>query len=341
MTGIPLRPLAPTDMVQSPELSRAGAVAPDLPPLPNPISIGWAWLLYLGMLAAAVVGAWLVTGFGSAAHAGSRDTLAEIRQRGVLVVGVKRDVPLWGQLDPRTGRLVGLEPDLAADLADRLGVRLELVGLLTAEREPAVEQRQVDLLLATLSDTAERRTRMTLVRPHYYASGVNVLSRRSARFRAWSDLRNRRVCGRRGAFYNRPITVSSGMDVVALFDNQLSIAALREGRCEGLLYDDTSIVAMLQDSAWSREFEMPLPTLFVTPWSLAIHKEEAGSAFEAFLSQAVIDWHRRGQVADLERQWGIPVSAFSARMRTVWRQRSEQGWFCGERLTVNTPAECL
>lgn len=319
----------------------AGMAGSDMSPAAEPASIGWAWVLYLGMLAAAVGGAWLGSSFWSAAHAASRDTLAEIRQRGVLVVGVKRDVPLWGQLDPRTGRLVGLEPDLAADLADRLGVRLELVGLLTAERVPAVEQRRVDLLLATLSDTAERRARMTLVRPHYYASGVNVLSRRAAGFRAWSDLRNRRVCGRRGAFYNRPITVSSGVDVVALYDNQLSITALREGRCEGLLYDDTSIVAMLQDAAWSREFEMPLPTLFVTPWSIAIHKDEAGSPFEAFLSQVVIDWHRRGQVADLERRWGIPVSAFSARMRTVWRQRSEQGWFCGERLTPATPGECL
>lgn len=298
-----------------------------------------AWVFYLGMLVAAVLGAWLASGFWSAAHA--EDRLAEIRQRGVLVVGVKRDVPLWGQLDARSGRLVGLEPDLAADLAERLGVRLELVGLLTAERLPALAQRRVDLLLATLSDTPERRDRLTLVLPHYYASGVNVLARKSAGFRAWSDLRNRRICGRRGAFYNRPITVSSGVDVVALYANELAIAALREGRCDGLLYDDTSIVAMLQEPAWSREFEMALPTLFVTPWSIGLRREDAGSSLEAFVSQAVIDWHRSGRVAELERRWGIPVSAYSAQMSKLWRQRGDKGWYCGDTRGPATPQACL
>ncbi len=270
------------------------------------------------------------------------DTLARIRERGVLVVGVKRDVPLWGQLNPRTGRPEGLEPDLAADLADRLGVRLEMVGVLTAERIPALQQRRVDLLLATLSDTPERRAQITLVQPHYYASGVNILSRRSAAFRDWADLRNRRVCGRRGAFYNRPITVSTGVDVVALYDNHRAIAALREGRCDGLLYDDTSIVAMLKEPAWSRDFEMPLPTLFVTPWSVGLHRDDAGSPMEAFVAEAVVDWHRRGLVADLERRWGIPVSAHTARMSAAWRRRDDGGGFiCRLPLTPQTPRECL
>lgn len=324
-----------------------------------------AYVAYVAVLIGAVAAAWLAAGFWALAHAGTGtvlaapsasharisasaggpaatgDTLADIRRRGVLVVGVKKDVPLWGQLDARTGRLVGLEPDLAAHLADRLGVRLELVGLLSAERLPALEQRRVDLLLATVSDTPERRARMKMVLPHYYASGVNVMARRSAGFREWTDLRNRRVCGRRGTFYNRAITVSSGVDVVALYDNSLAISALREGRCDGLLHDDTSIVAMLRDPAWSREFEMPLETLFVTPWAIALRPADAGSLLETFLSRSVVEWHRSGRVADLERRWGIPVSAFSARMSQIWRQRNDGGYYCGEQLTASTPKECL
>jgi polar amino acid transport system substrate-binding protein len=286
----------------------------------------------------AVIAAWLAGAAWTAAHA---DTLDDIRQRGVLVVGVKRDVPLWGFEDPATGRLAGLEPDLAADLAERLGVRLQLVGLLSAERLEALEHRRVDLLLATLSDTPERRTRMTMVLPHYYASGVNILARRQAGFQEWSDLRNRRVCGRRGAFYNRSVTVSAGVDVVALYDNSLAISALRDGRCDALLYDDTSIVALLRDPAWARDFEMPLPTLFVTPWAIGIHRDDAGSRLENFLSQSVIAWHRSGRITELERKWGIPVTAFSTRMAAAWRKRSGDGYLCGHRLSADTPKECL
>lgn len=269
------------------------------------------------------------------------DTMDAIRQRGELVVGVKRDVPLWGHADPATGRLVGMEPDLALDLAARLGVRLRLVGLLSAERQDALDQRRVDLLLATLSDTPERRQRMTMVLPHYYASGVNVLARRQWAFRAWEDLRNRRVCGRRGAYYNRPMTVSAGLDLIALYDNRRSIAALREGRCDAVLYDDTNIIAMLQEERWSREFEMPLPTLYVVPWAIALHREEAGGRLAQALSQAVIDWHRAGLILELERKWGIPPSGHAMRLRAAWLRRTPSGYHCGDAVGPGTPGECL
>lgn len=269
------------------------------------------------------------------------DTLAQIRQRGVLVVGVKRDVPLWGQWQPASGRIEGLEPDLAADLARRLGVRLEMVGVLSAERLPALEQRRVDVILATLSDTPERRTRVTLVQPHYYASGANLLARRSAGFRDWADLRHRRICGRRGAFYNRALTLSSGMDLVALYDNGVAISALREGRCEGLLYEDISIVAMLRDDRWGRDFEMALPTVFVTPWSIGLHRDEAGGPLERAVAEAVADWHRQGLITALERRWGIPVSAYARRMQAAWQQTGPTGPRCQLPLSDRTPADCL
>lgn len=272
---------------------------------------------------------------------GGADTLDDIMRRGKLVVGVKMDVPLWGQLDATIGKPVGLEPDLATDLARRLGVEPELVGLLTADRIAAVEQRRVDVLIATLSDTKERQQRVTLVAPHYYASGVNILARRAEGFRTWNDLRNRRVCGRRGAFYNRSITVNYGADIVALYSNELAAAALRDGRCAAFLYDDTGIVTMLMDPAWSQNYQMPLETLFVTPWSVALNAQERGGRLESLVSDAIVDWHRSGLIQQLERKWGIPATTFAARMNELWNRKVNGHYFCGERVSQNTPGECL
>ena len=270
------------------------------------------------------------------------DLLDDIRSRGTLVVGVKKDVPLWGQADPRTGVPVGLEPDLAADLAARIGVRLVLVGVLTADRVDAVDRRRVDVLIATLSDTLDRRERMTLVAPGYYASGANVMVRRGAGLQQWTDLRDHRVCGRRGAFYNRAITVTYGADVVALYGNQLALAALRDGRCDAVLYDDTNIIATLQDPTWSRGFEMPLPTVHVLPWAIALHRDQAGGRLETLVSRAIVDWHRSGQLVSLERRWGIPVSAYTRRMNEIWLRRTSSGeLYCGEAVGPRTPKECL
>lgn len=270
------------------------------------------------------------------------DPLDEVQRRGVLRVGVKADMPVWGLRDAATGRILGLEPDLAADLARRLGVQLALVGLETQDKVRAVEEGQVDLALATMSDTRERRTQVALVLPHYYASGTTVLSHRQRAFRAWDDLRNRRVCARRGASVNREVTVTYGADLVALYSNTRALAALRDGRCDALLYDDVGLVALLQSPVWRRDYEMALPSRFEAGWAVALPRQAAGSRLEAAVSRAVVDWHRSGQLLALERRWGVPPSAFAVRMNAVWQRRSAGGgWYCGEGLTAATPADCL
>ena len=46
--------------------------------------------------------------------------LDDVKKKGVLVVGTKADYRPFGYLDP-SGKIVGLEADLAADVAKRLG----------------------------------------------------------------------------------------------------------------------------------------------------------------------------------------------------------------------------
>lgn len=288
---------------------------------------GLAVVMYIALLCA----------FGLPAQA---DTLDQIRARGKLLVGVKKDVLLWGFPNAQTGVLEGLDPDLAKDLARRLGVQLELVGLLSSERLSAIETGQVDMLIATLSDTIERRNVMTLVLPHYYSSGVNVMARKTEGFTSWAELRNRRVCGRRGAFYNRAVTVEYGIDIVALYNNELAKAALRDGRCSALLFDDTAIAALLATSAWATQFEMPMPTLSPTAWSVALRKGEAGGQLESQVSAAIVDWHRSGMLVQLEKKWAIPASAFVKQMNELWGRRTDGRWFCGDRMDKTTPKEC-
>lgn len=282
--------------------------------------------------------AWLALGLG--AQAAWANTLETIKARGTLLVGVKKDVPLWGLLDPASGEIKGLEPDLAQLLADHLGVKLKLIGVLTSERTDAVVSGKVDVLIATLSDTPERRQIMTLVQPHYYGSGVNLLARKSEHFKEWGALRNRRICGRRGAFYNRPITVTYGTDVIALYSNDLSIAALRDGRCSALLYDDTAIIAILQDPGWARDFEMPLSSLYQVPWSIALAPSERGGALERVISKLIVGWHREGTLKKLETRWGIPSTAYVKAKQDVWQRKVNGKWFCGDELTDSSPLEC-
>src|SRR4051795_12690146 len=102
-------------------------------------------------------------------------TLDKIRQRGVLVVGTKADYKPFGFRDT-SGAIVGFEPDLARDVAGRLGVRLELEPVVSSNRMQFLQQGKIDLMLATMNVTQERRQTVGIIDPSYYASGVNVLA---------------------------------------------------------------------------------------------------------------------------------------------------------------------
>src|SRR5690554_3377800 len=90
------------------------------------------------------------------AGAAAADTLAKIKEKGSVAVGVKADSKPWGYLDSN-GKVIGMEIDLAQDIADRLGVKLETVVVQSSNRIQFLDQGRVDLLIATMYDTPERR----------------------------------------------------------------------------------------------------------------------------------------------------------------------------------------
>lgn len=277
-----------------------------------------------------------------AAEAESGDALTTIKARGKVRIGVKKDVLLWGYQDPRSGVISGMEVDLARALGKRLGVAVDLVGLRSVERIDAVQSGRVDVLIATLSDSPERRAQLKMVLPHYYSSGVNLLARKSEHFRDWSELKNRKICARRGSYYNRPITVKYGADVVAFHSLDWALQAVRDGRCSALVYDDTAIVALLLRPEWAQSFEMPMPTIFTLPWAVAIAPKNAGSTLERAISDTIVGWHRDGYLIGVEKSWHIPATDFLRDIHAAWSKRAPGGdWFCGHGITEKTPPECL
>src|SRR5260370_5536345 len=109
----------------------------------------------LGVFTRAALACVLLAGW-SAAPARAEDTLEKIKQYGTIVVGVKNDYKPWGFVDP-SGKIVGMEIDLAEDVAKRLGVKLELIPVTGANRMEFLNQGRIDLILATMGDTPERR----------------------------------------------------------------------------------------------------------------------------------------------------------------------------------------
>src|SRR6266702_6518275 len=141
-------------------------------------------------------------------------TLDKIKQRGLIVVGTKVDYKPFGFRDP-AGNIVGFEPDLAAEVAERLSVKLELEPVVSSNRMQFLQQGKIDLIIATMSDTPERRQTVGIIDPSYYASGVNVLAIKKAAFKKWEQLKDQKICAVQGAWYNKTVAEKYGAEIVA------------------------------------------------------------------------------------------------------------------------------
>ena len=69
----------------------------------------------------------------------TNDVWNKVMSRGKLVVGVKADYKPWGFRDS-SGAIVGMEIDMAKDVADKMGVELELVAVQSSNRMQFLEQ---------------------------------------------------------------------------------------------------------------------------------------------------------------------------------------------------------
>lgn len=265
----------------------------------------------LGMGMAATVVATLA---GYAAPA-SADVMATIQERGTLVVGIRADYRPYGYLSPDGGH-IGIEPELARDVAEKLGVEIEFVPVVASNRMEFLQQGRIDLMIATMTDTEERRRVVNIVEPNYYSSGTNVLAPKAVGFSDWSDLDGRPICGVQGAFYNRKTQQEFGADLIAFTGTAEVLTALRQGRCQGFVYDDSFINARLQEAEWS-DYEMPMETIDDAPWGLAVaHGEDA---FYAFMSDMIKDWHASGRIVALEEEYDVDPIPFTRRMHEEYR----------------------
>jgi len=104
----------------------------------------------------------------------AQSDLEQIKSKGVLTIGVKADYPPFGYRTP-DGEIVGIEPDLARDIAKRLGVKVELVPVVASNFLQFLQQGRIDMLISTMNDTPAREKLIDIVYPNYYASGYNVM----------------------------------------------------------------------------------------------------------------------------------------------------------------------
>ena len=238
----------------------------------------------------------LALGFSNIANA---DSLDDIKARGTLIVGGKADYKPFGYRES-DGKIVGYSVDLADALAKELGVKVELVPTTAANQLQFLQQGKVDIIIAAMNDTPERRQIVGVVDPGYTASGVTLLSAKAAKIDSWEAIKGKKICGVQGAYFNRPVQEKFGADIVAYKTTAEAYTALKGGNCIAFVYDDNNLLQAAQNPDW-KDFEVRLGSILEQPTVMAVRLDE--KRLHEAVSKAMVGWYKAGSIADLEKKW--------------------------------------
>lgn len=118
-----------------------------------------------------------------------------IKDRGVLRVGVKSDVPGFGLLDPATNEYRGLEIDMAKALAKEIigdETKVEFTPVTADTRGTLLDNGQIDMVIATFTIKPERLEQWNFTDP-YYTDAVGLLVNKDSGFTSLKDLDGKKI----------------------------------------------------------------------------------------------------------------------------------------------------
>lgn len=281
----------------------------------------------------------LMCTLSTTARAADGTALDNIRKKNLIRIGVKTDFAPYNSVNAK-GETAGFESDVAELIAQRLGVKLKKIGITTENRFQKLELGDVDILLATVADTAARRKIATAVEPGYNETGVNVLFPPGQSVDAWSKLRQATVCAVQGSYFNKPMSERYLLSLQSYKTVRDAHLALRDGQCKGFLY----ATGALQNTRLSPEFagyEMPLPNALSTALAIFVPRNELDGALDRALGDILADLHRTGWLLEANRKWGIDTTAWLTAQEEIWTRRDENGQYvCTRNDDGHWPAAC-
>ena len=95
-------------------------------------------------------------------------TIDQITRRGTIRVGMDVFVP-WAMKDKK-GELIGFEIDVAKQLAEDMGVKVEFVPTKWSGIIPALLAGKFDVIIGGMGVTPQRNMKINFTNPYYYAS---------------------------------------------------------------------------------------------------------------------------------------------------------------------------
>ncbi len=240
---------------------------------------------------AAVPFAWALT---HSARAQAGGTLAQVKQRGSLRVGVTQ-APPWYSKDPKSGEWsTGLGVSMGKAMAGALGVKFEAVEVTWGTAVAALQGNKIDIMYM-MDATPERAQAVDFPASPLLFYSLAVLARDDLAVATWADLNlpSVRIAVPQASSMDKFLTENVGKASIQRYPgNPEAIAAFQAGRADAVCLFHPPLLAARQRLG-AGKIVVPAPAQSQPP-SAAVRKED-DKAFVAWVDKAMAGYYQSGQ----------------------------------------------
>ncbi|WPB58406.1 transporter substrate-binding domain-containing protein [Xylophilus sp. GOD-11R] len=233
------------------------------------------------------------------ASAQAQNQLEDIQKAKVLRVGIPTDFAPYGFVGPDL-KPQGLDIDMAQYIADKLGVKLEMLSISTQNRIPYLQTHKADLVIYSLGKTPEREKVIDFsaaYAPYYIA----VYGPRSMAVKSPQDMVGKTVATNRGTTDDIEVTKVAlpGTEIRRFEGNDATIGAFVAGQTQ-LISTGSPAAEVVKQRNPQLGLEVKL-TLKTSPCFVGIAKGE--DSLRARVNDIIAEARRSGVVERLSQKW--------------------------------------
>ena len=255
---------------------------------------------FIAIAAAAVSASMMFAGVANA------DALANITSSGKLRVAVPQDFPPFGSVGSDMAPQ-GYDIDMAGLIAEKLGVKLELVPVTSANRIPYLQTNKVDLVISSLGKNPDRE-KVIDFSSAYAPFFSGVFAPADVAIKAAADLSGKTVGVTRGASEDLELTKIAPADatIKRYEDNNGTISAFLSGQIDAVATGNVVAAAILAKNPPKKP-----ETKFLiknSPCYVGMSKDEP--ALMEKVNAIIADAKKDGSLNTISEKWlGAPVPA--------------------------------
>lgn len=235
-----------------------------------------------------------LAGLSLPALAQAGGTLAAVKQRGTLRVGVTQ-APPWYSKDPKTGEWsTGVGVSMGKAMAAALGVRFEAVEVTWGTAIAALQGNRIDLMYM-LDATPERAQAVDFPATPLLFYSLAVLAKDDLPVTAWADLNSDkvRIAVPQASTMDKFVSETTPKAQIQRYPgNPEAIAAFQAGRADAVCLFHPPLLAARQRLG-AGKIVVPTPVRS-QPSSVAVRKED-DKAFVQWVDQAIAGHYKSGQ----------------------------------------------